>query len=26
MTVIGTWALRTAPTKPISYAEERVLL
>ena len=21
MTVIGTWALRTAPTKPISYAE-----
>ena len=26
MTVIGTWALRTAPTKPIGYAEENVLL
>lgn len=26
MTVIGTWALRTAPTKPISYAEENVML
>ena len=26
MTVIGTWALRTSPTKPIGYAEENVLL
>ena len=26
MTVIGTWALRTSPTKPIGYAEETVLL
>lgn len=26
MTVIGTWALRTAPTKPIGYAEENVLI
>lgn len=26
MTVIGTWALRTKPNKPISYAEENVML
>nr|WP_252894472.1 potassium transporter TrkG [Veillonella denticariosi] len=26
MTVIGTWALKTAPMKPIGYAEENVLL
>ena len=26
MTVIGTWALRTSPTKPIGYAEENVLM